>query len=116
MLINGTEYNIVLDADLQDAYLQGANLRGANLRGANLRGANLWGAANIARLPVGDPRGYDAIAVEYNGQWIIGAGCQWLLIEDALTHWGEAYTGDREIGDRYLYAINWLIARNGAGE
>jgi hypothetical protein len=35
-------------------------------------------------------------------------GCHWFTIEWALNHWGEKYTGDREIGDSYLKAISEL--------
>lgn len=31
-----------------------------------------------------------------------------LSVEDALAHWGSGYEGDREIGDRYLRALNEL--------
>jgi len=97
-------------ADLRGAYLRGANLRGANLheaylRGANLRGANLRGAEGLVNLDMVDPRGYLPVAVVHPGGWRIVSGCRDLTVADALTHWGEGYRGDREIGDRYLRAI-----------
>ena len=115
-------------ADLSEADLYGANLRGADLRGAdlygadlseadpygadlrgvNLYGANLRGANHIHRLPVGDPRGYDAVAVWHGTKgWMIVAGCRWLTVDKAKSHWGDEYE-DRSIGDRYLYALEWL--------
>jgi hypothetical protein len=110
-------------ADLRGAYLGRADLRSANLRSADLRGAYLGdadlgradlrgaylgGAEGILRLPVGDPRGYDAFAHWKDNQWRVGAGCRYYTIPDAREHWGESYEGDREIGDRYLYALEWL--------
>ena len=101
-------------ADLSGADLSGADLYGADLSGADLSGADLYGKI-ILRLPVGDPRGYDCVAVLQGEQWQIFAGCRAYFIDEAKAHWGAAYTKDREIGDRYLYAIGFLeahIARN----
>jgi len=96
-------------ADLRGADLRGADLRGANLRGANLRYANLRQALGLVLLPVQDMRGYShAHAVDCDGIWMIRAGCRFLTIEDAIEHWGDDYHGDREQGDMYLYAIDWL--------
>ena len=102
-------------ANLEGAYLKGANLegaylKGANLKGAYLKGANLEGAYQIIRLPVGDPRGYDCVAVFQGEQWQIFAGCHAFFIDEAKAHWGETYGKDRGIGDRYLYAISFLEA------
>ena len=118
-------------ADLRGADLSGANLRHANLRGAKLRGADLRhtnlrdarlndanlsdadlsGAKNFYLLPAQDPRGYSFIhAVKSDRGWLIVSGCRRLTIGAATLHWGANYEGDRETGDMYLAAINWLIA------
>jgi hypothetical protein len=76
--------------------------------GANLNAANLSGAKNIIRLPVGDPRGYDCVAFLSDSGWRIYVGCRYFFMEEAKKHWGENYKGEREIGDRYIYALNWL--------
>ena len=95
-------------ADLQFADLRGANLRGANLLGANLQGANLNGVKGFLLLPVQDLRGYSFThAIQTNEGWRIRAGCRDFSIEEAKAHWGEGYD-DREIGDMYLYAVEWL--------
>ena len=107
-------------ADLRGADLRGANLRGANLRGANLRDANLRyadlpdadlrGAKGIRVLHCNDPRGYRPIAQESSdGAWIIYAGCRRFTVDEARAHWGDGYVGEREIGDAYLRAIDWLL-------
>ena len=82
----------------------------ANLRSANLRYANLRSAKNLILLPVADYRGYmhaHAVCKE-DGAWLIRSGCRSIDINAAKTHWGEGYKGDRDIGDMYLYAIEWL--------
>jgi len=111
------------DADLRGVNLRGANLRGADLRGADLRGADLrdanlrdadlQGVKNFFLLPVGDPRGWSFThAVKStDGEWLICAGCRRLSVTEALQHWGENYKGRRDIGDQYLYAINWLVTK-----
>ena len=99
-------------ANLIGASLIGVNLSRANLSGANLSDADLIGARHIVRLPVGDPRGYDAVAILDSTKWSIASGCRWLQIEEARRHWGKEYTGDREIGDLYLRALDWLAANS----
>ena len=39
---------------------------------------------------------------------MIRAGCRFFTIEQAKEHWGESYEGDREQGDMYLHAVEWL--------
>jgi hypothetical protein len=95
-------------ANLYGANLTRADLTGANLTGAYLTGANLTGAYLAIRLPVGDPRGYDCIAVNHSDQWRIFAGCRAYFLDDAKQHWGRNYQGDRSIGDRYIYGIEYL--------
>ena len=96
-------------ANLRGADLRYADLRGADLRGADLRYANLRQALGLVLLPVQDMRGYShSYAVDYDGIWMICAGCRFLTIEKAREHWGDDYHGDREQGDMYLYAIDWL--------
>ena len=106
-------------AHLEDANLQGANLEGAILHGANLRCASLHGAclsgSNLIRLPVGDPRGYDAVACPRAAGWMIGAGCRWLSLDEALAHWGPKYFGAESIAALYLRALDWLVATHGDG-
>ena len=108
-------------ADLRGASLVDANLRGVDLHGADLFGADLsyadlrdtyfrW-AKNFFLLPVQDPRGHAfAHAVNSDDGWLIVAGCRRFTIERAKSHWGDSYRGDREIGDLYLRAIEWLEA------
>jgi hypothetical protein len=97
------------DADLRRAYLSGAYLSGAYLRFADLRGAAFVEAKGFILLPVQDPRGYSwSHATLTEDGWKIRAGCHLFTIEESKAHWGEDYTGDREIGDMYLYAIEWL--------
>jgi len=95
-------------ANLQGADLQDANLRCANLQGADLEGANLQGVKGFLLLPVQDLRGYSFThATQTNEGWRIRACCRDFSIEEAKAHWGEGYD-DREIGDMYLYAVEWL--------
>ncbi len=100
-------------ANLRDADLGGADLRGADLRGADLRGAYLRGAIGVYELDMVDPRGYRPVAVAHATGWMIASGCRWFTITDAHAHWGDGYEGrsddaTREIGDRYLRALNAL--------
>jgi len=76
--------------------------------GAYLTWANLTGAFGIVRLPVGDPRGYDAVAGWHESGWMVSAGCRWFTVEEARKHWGDDYEGFRSIADRYRYALDWL--------
>lgn len=101
-------------ADLGGADLLGANLVGANfvradLRYADLGGANLRRTKGIYLLPVQDPRGHCfAHAIETDSGWRIRVGCRNFSIEEAKAHWGKECYSDREQGDMYLYAIEWL--------
>ena len=126
-------YANLRDADLSGADLSGANLSYANLSYANLRGANLSYAdlsyadlsyanlsyANLSYakgillLPVQDYRGYSwPHAVEcHDGLWRIRAGCRFFTIAEAREHWGGRYEGDRELGDMYLHAVEWLESK-----
>ena len=97
------------DANLWYANLQGANLRGVDLRCADLRDTDLRDAIGIILLPVQDMRGYSfAHAIECEAGWRVRVGCRYFTISEAKKHWGENYGGDREQGDMYLYAIEWL--------
>ena len=107
------------EADLSEADLRWANLRGANLHGANLSEANLSEAKNFLFLPTQDLRGYSFCHAVYCDEWMIRAGCRDFTIEQAKQHWGESYAGNREQGDMYLAAIDWLekkIERDGLQE
>ena len=96
------------DADLAYANLTYADLTYANLTGANLTDADLTHAVGVLHPPINDPRGYRCVAVWHSDGWRIAAGCRWLTVVMAREHWGEAYTGDRAIGNAYLAAIEWL--------
>ena len=99
-------------ADLSGANLSEADLRWANLSGSDLREANLIEAKGFHLLPVADPRGYSFVhAVQCDDEWKIRSGCRDLSIDDARKHWGDGYSGERWIGDMYLYAIDWLEKR-----
>lgn len=102
------------EADLSGANLNGADLSGADLSGADLSVANLNGvdlseAKGVILLPVQDYRGYSwPHAIQTDGGWRIRAGCRFFSLEEARMHWGDGYIGDRELGDMYLYACDWL--------
>jgi len=99
------------------ANLSNANLRGANLRDADLSYADLCYAQNFYLLPVQDPRGYMfPRASLIDSGWVISAGCRRFTIDQARSHWGDSYTGERWIGDMYLHAIDWLEQRIADGE
>lgn len=99
-------------ANFRYADLHSANLRGADLRCANLHGAHLRGCTSCIRLPVADPRGYEAYAVAHGNHWKIKAGCYWMTLAEARSRWGNEYKGDRPIGDQYLSAFDWLEANH----
>ena len=95
-------------ANLRYADLREAELSGANLSGANLSCASLSGATGFLLLPVQDFRGYSWPHAVLHDHWMIRAGCRFFTIEEARQHWGDSYQGDREIGDMYLHAVDWL--------
>jgi hypothetical protein len=97
------------DADLRGADLGDADLRDTDLRDANLGDANLGGALGVLFPQGNDPRGYRIIANWKDGSWWLKAGCRHLSVSEALTHWGNNYSGDRAIGDMYLGLANWLV-------
>jgi len=43
--------------------------------------------------------------------WLIFAGCRRFTLDEARSHWGESYSGERWIGDMYLHAVDWLEQR-----
>jgi len=104
---------IFREANLYEADLRGTTLRwtdffGANLFGANVSEADLRYAKNCIRLDMVDPRGYQPVAVATNEGWRIFSGCRSFDVENALGHWGPDYEGEREIGERYIRAIEAL--------
>jgi len=117
------------NANLRNADLYGANLHNADLYGANLRNADLYGATlrnadlrntdlrnteGFYLLPVQDKRGYCFAHAQLTDKgWQIRAGCRDFSVDEALEHWGDNYAGDREQGDMYLHAVNWLISKEG---
>ena len=82
-------------ADLRSADLRSADLRSANLSDANLGGAYL-GGANLS--DAGQDRcGYQFIGAKFkDGLWV-KAGCRWLSITDARSHWGDSYSGGGDL-------------------
>lgn len=94
--------------NLSESNLSEANLSGADLIWANLRATNLSGSKNIICLSINDPRGYRPVAVWVGNQWIIYSGCRKFTVIEARQHWGSIYRGDRNTGDQYINAIDWL--------
>jgi len=91
---------------------QRADLRGCDLSGCDLSGCDLSGIKGFYLLPMQDQRGYSfPHAVECDGVWRIRAGCRDFTVAEAREHWGASYTGERWIGDMYLYACDWLERR-----
>ena len=95
-------------ANLTGANLTRANLDGASLTGANLTRANLTGLTTAVRLPHGDPRGFDCLALWVDGQWLICSGCHKFTVAQARAHWGGDGYHTREIGDLYLWGLDWF--------
>ena len=80
-----------------------ADLSSANLRSANLRSANLSSARQILRLHVGDPRGYQFIAIWHGKDgWWIYAGCRNFTVSEAIAHWSAAGYQDAELGKQIV--------------
>lgn len=75
---------------------------------ASIANANFSRAKNLLCLPVGDPRGYRPIAIWHYDHWRIFSGCRGMTFEQAQRHWGFNYYGDRNRGNQYLEALNWL--------
>ena len=98
------------DADTLRQTVINAVDNGAYLGGADLGGADLRGVDQCIVLPVGDPSGYVPVAVwTDNRYWRIFAGCRSLTVAEARQLWGAGYKGERETGDKYLYALDWLM-------
>lgn len=106
------------NADLRGADLSRAYLSGADLRAADLRAADLSRCTGFMLLPVQDARGYSwpHAVQQKDGTWKIRAGCRFFTIEEAREHWGAGYKGDREIGDLYCYAVDWLESKRATTE
>jgi hypothetical protein len=62
-------------------------------------------------LPLHDPRGYRPVAIAHSAGWLVSSGCRWLTQAEAREHWGDDYDGERDIGDLYLGALDWLDAQ-----
>lgn len=100
---------------------RGTRLTDASLAGATLAGADTMNAIDVHRLPVGDPRGYDALAVKgIEGDWTVYAGCRSFSLDEAIEHWGdEDYSSSRDIsskpwvGDLYVKAVRNFAASVG---
>ena len=105
-------------ADLRSADLRGANFICANLEGANLVGTTLVGANLICAkfsgvILHGDIRaisldrratrsdGYEFFLWNTDAGWRIKAGCRFLTLDDAWTHW-EHTRGGTALGDESL--------------
>ena len=105
--MNQEELSKILEAHAK--WLRGEGGERADLRSADLSCADLSCAKGFFLIPVQDMRGYSfAHGIECEDGWHIRAGCRDLTIAEAKEHWGEKYQGDREQGDMYLYAIEWL--------
>ena len=96
-------YEIEPYKDLRDA-----NLSGADLSVANLSRANLIGVSGFLLLPVQDIRGYSFIHAVLHDKWMVRAGCRFFTIQESREHWGSKFYPDRDRGDDYLCAIDWL--------
>jgi hypothetical protein len=59
----------------------------------------------IFLLEIEDTRGYTAYAQIKNSEIMIGSGCRYFTVNEAIEHWGNSYTGIREQGDNYLAGI-----------
>ena len=115
----GDERADLRDCDLSRSNLSGSDLSDCNLSRSDLRycdlsGSDLRDCVGLLLLPVQDMRGYSfAHAIETDRGWRIRAGCRDFSIDEARAHWGDSYKGDREQGDMYLYAIDWLEKKLG---
>ena len=97
------------NSDLRNSDLRNSDLRYSDLRNSDLSNSNLRNSKGFILLPVQDARGYSHIhAILCLDGWRIRAGCRDFTINQAESHWGEYYLGNRGQGDLYLYAINWL--------
>jgi Pentapeptide repeats (8 copies) len=119
-------------ADLRDADLRYANLRGADLGGADLRGVGLRDAdLRDANLRGADLGGADLRGADLGDQWIIQgpartdgyffslmrltgdqtpmvrAGCRWLSLPNARTHWSET-RGGTPLGGETTLILDYL--------
>jgi hypothetical protein len=117
-------YSDLRGSDFSDSDLRGSNFSGSDFSGSDFRGSNLrnsdfsgsdlrWsdfrGAKGMLLLPVQDMRGYSFChAIETDSGWRIRAGCRDFSIDEAKAHLGSEDYPDRQRGDDYLYAIEWL--------
>ena len=119
--INGKDYDINPEANLEGANLMAAYLREANLREANLKGTNLW-AANLKRADLGgadlygaDLRDANLKRADLKGADLRAAnleGAQGVLTFKGSRHFSFTYFFNNEvriqIGCRNNSLITWL--------
>ncbi|MEE8435716.1 MAG: pentapeptide repeat-containing protein, partial [bacterium] len=99
-------------ADFSGADLEGADFSNADVRNVCFHQADLAEAYGIIRVPCSDPRGFSAYAVQFDAGWRIHAACHdFGSLKEARAHWGPEYDGDRETGDGWLAALDWLEIR-----
>lgn len=86
-------------ANCENVDFHHTNFLGANFLKASIANANFVDAKNLLCLPIGDPRGCRPIAIWHYDHWRIFSGCRYTTFN---------YYGDRNLGNQYLEALNWL--------
>jgi len=59
------------------------------------------------KAPSFDTRGYDAFLVLFDDGIHIQAGCRDYNLNNAREHWGEGYKDKRNIGNMYLWVVQF---------
>jgi hypothetical protein len=97
-------------ADLTGADLTAANLTGADLTAANLTGAQIRGQT-VVSLPRRATRsdGYEFFLWHCKGGFFVSAGCRFLTMKDARTHWTET-RGGTPLGDETMDILRFFVA------
>jgi len=99
-------------ADLGGAGLGGADLGGADLGGADLGGADLGGAYLGDQWIIQGPvrtDGHFFFLMRLTGDQtpMVRAGCHWLSLPDARTHWSKT-RGGTPVGDETALILDYL--------
>ena len=100
-----------LGCHFQNCIFEFCDFTGANMQLATTLTSVFEHCVGILRLPVGDERGYDCMAVRTkDGFWKILAGCRWYSINEALQHWGVGSNWHRypHVAKRYVRAVTML--------
>lgn len=104
-------------ASFQDADFHRSRFRNICWQSSTLTGAYILDSIGILRLPVGDPRGYEALAFWHSescggSHWRIFAGCRFFDLAEAEAHWRDRQvdtsTVAHLVAPNYLHAIDWL--------